>query len=375
MVEGMTEEIEAALAKAGEDIGLRKAIFAKLAEAERCHRHPAQFRQEVRWPIIKALIGKGTHRIKLKNGLIFEVRPQSRIEKAFLLSLDEIPDHVWEPQTTRLAAALAKHCGNVVVGGAYIGDQALPVGKSMQANGREKVVYAFEAAKEVFDQLVHHVKINKLQNVKAEQLALWNCSDLELQLEGTPALASAFVDLDHNDNNIPKVQTVTIDEYVQRQKISGVGLIMLDIEGGEEQALVGAQDLLKREYPEAPHIIFEVHTDYLDWNVGLRNTTLLQFLLSFGYDIFAIRDLQGHISMADRPLEIIPLDDIYIADVPHGFNMIATKDKELSTKHKLTIVKNLSPKLLSEKDTYLPHPPKDPTLHLPQDGLGLELFS
>lgn len=372
----MTKETEDTLAEAGKDIDLRNAILAKLAEAERRHQQPAQFRQEVRWPIVKALIGENVHRIKLKDGLIFEVRPQSRIEKALLLSLDETPDHVWEPQTTRLACALAKHCFHVIVGGAYIGDQALPVAKSMEAKGFEKgTVHAFEPIPQIFNQLARHVKINKLRNVKIEQLALWDRSNIDLQIEGEPALASASADMEHkNNNNIFKVSTITIDEYCARSKISEVGLIMLDTEGGEERALVGSQSLLKKGPREAPHIIFEVHSNYLDWSKGLKNTTLLQFLISFGYNVFGIRDLQGHLSMANRALEIIPLDDIYLADVPHGFNMLATKDKELAAKYELTIVKNLSPKLLSEKDTYLPYPPKDPRLHLPEDCFGLELF-
>jgi hypothetical protein len=149
---------------------------------------------------------------------------------------------------------------------------------------------------------------------------------------------------------------------------------MLDIEGAEHRALTGAQGLLEKKYPEAPHIIFEVASYHTDWSRGLANTVSIHLLLSFGYDIFAIRDLQGHLSMADRALEIIPLDDIYIAEAPHGFNMLATKDKDLATKYSLTIVRKLSPKLLSPRNTYLPYPPKDQSLHLPHDGLGLELF-
>jgi FkbM family methyltransferase len=359
---------------AGESMEIRNAIFAILAEAERHSQNPAQFRYEVRWPIIQALVGKDSHRIKLQNGLIFEVQLQSRIEQAFLLSLDHTPDHVWEPQTTRLACTLTGNCTNVIVGGAYIGDQALPVAKVLQSNARKGVVYAFEPNPQIFRQLVRNIEINELRNVRPEQRALWDCSNVELQLQGAPALASTYPSTEHGNNSIFKVRTATIDEYVQEQKITDVGLIMLDIEGAEQQALSGAQGLLEKKYPEAPHIIFEVHSDYTDWSRGLANTVLIHLLLSFGYDIFAIRDLQGHLSMADRALKIVPLDDIYLAEVPPGFNMLATKDKDLATKYALTIVRKLSPKLLSPRNTYLPYPPKDQTLHLPHDGLGLELF-
>jgi FkbM family methyltransferase len=377
-------EIRVALARIGENPELRERIFATLAEAEGRDRSPASFRFEARWPIVEALIGKNTHRVELKNGLIFEVRPQSRIEKALLLSVDRVPDHVWEPQTTRLACTLAQDVSNVVVGGAYIGDQALPVAKSLKENARTAVVHAFEPSPRVYAQLLRHVDINRLPNIRTEHRALWGESAIDLKLQGGPALTSAFAEmpaLTSTPEEMDEVQTeergftvptVTIDDYMKERKLTDVGLIMIDMEGAEQQALSGASTLLKKTYPGAPHIIFEVYAQ--DWSGGLEGVSLVQWLLSQGYDIFAIRDLQGHLSMAGRALEIIPLKDAYIPNVPHGFNVLATKDKKLPARYGLTVAKNLSPKLLSDKNPYLEHPPKNPKLHMPVDGLGLGLF-
>lgn len=366
-------KLEEALAKASDHPELRKTILDKLAEVEQGSEDPAKFRQEIRWPIIEALIGNKTHLVKLENGLVFEVLPQSRIEKALLLTLDASPDHIWEPQTTRLACRLARDCANVIVGGAYIGDQALLVAKILQSNGRKGFVYAFEPNPNVFRQLVRHIEINNLTNVKAEQQVLWETSGVDLELHGGPALTSAFPEVTQQANeDVFNVRTVTMDEYVEEFGIKEVGLIMLDTEGAEETALAGAQKLLTQPAPSAPHIIFEVYNQ--DWSEGLPGVPLIKRLLALGYEVFAIRDLQGNLSLRDRPLEIIPMKDVYIANVPHGFNMLATKDKDLAAKYDLTVVENLSPKLLSDKDTSLPYPPKVPELHLPSDGLGLEVF-
>src|SRR5438046_976956 len=115
----MDSKLKDALAKLGEDPELRNLFLTNLVEAERNRDRPAHFRFEVRWPIVQALLAAHNHRVQLANGLIFEVKPQSRIEKAFLLSLDPVPDHVWEPQTTKLTSVLARDAGNVIVGGAY----------------------------------------------------------------------------------------------------------------------------------------------------------------------------------------------------------------------------------------------------------------
>ena len=366
-------KLEKALETLGESLELRNTILEMLAEAEKGVTNQAKFRYEVRWPIIEALIGNKSHHVILKNGLQFEVCLQSRIEKSLLLTLDAPPDHIWEPQTTRLACVLARDCANVIVGGAYIGDQALPVAQVLQTNGRNGFVFTFEPNPNVFKQLVRHIEINDLKNVRADQRVLWNHSGINLELQGGPALTSAFPDVTQQANEeVFTVATVTIDEYMQEHRITEVGLIMLDTEGAEETVLAGAQKLLGRQYPSAPHIIFEVYNQ--DWSEGLANVPLVKWLRSFDYEIFAIRDFQGNLSMADRPLEIIPLKDVYIANVPHGFNVLATKDKGVVEKYGLTLVRNLSPKLLSQKDTTLPYPPKDPAMHLPSDGLGLELF-
>lgn len=367
------DRLKKSLAAIGEDPKLRRALFDTLAAAERASKDPAKFRHEVRWPILEALLRDTSELVKLRDGLVFEIWPQSRIEKAVLLSLDASPDHIWEPQTTRLACALAKDCTNVVVGGAYIGDQALPVAKVLQSNRREGLLYAFEPHPKVFKQLIRHIEINRLANVKAEKLALWERSGIDLQLQGGASLTSAFPDVtEQAEGEAFTVPTVALDEYLHRHHIDDVGLIMLDTEGAEETALAGAKALIGRPGPRAPHIIFEVYSR--DWSRGLADVPLIGRLVSLGYEIFAIRDLQGNLSLANRALEIIPLNDAYIANVPHGFNVLATKHDDLAGQYGLTVVKNLSPKLLSDKDTTLPYPPKIPALHLPQDGLGLDLF-
>lgn len=62
--------------------------------------------------------------------------------EALLLSREAAPDHVWEPQTTKLLAALAARPGDILVGGAYIGDQVVPIARV--AASRDGRVHAFE---------------------------------------------------------------------------------------------------------------------------------------------------------------------------------------------------------------------------------------
>lgn len=340
-----------ALSAAGKSERLRNEIFEALREAEKEAANPALFREQVRWPLMLALLKEvGTHRVVLENGLFFDVSPDSRIEKALLLSADAHPDHVWEPQTTRLLTALAADASNVIVGGAYIGDHVAFLARATAETG---IVHAFEPSPHSFERLLHHLRINDLGNVMAYRLGLWHRSDVALELQGELALGSSVPVSDSQATSENAFKSISIDDYVRSHIKGPVDLIMLDTEGGEENALLGAQETIDRD---SPNIVFEIHRNFVDWTSGLENTSIVSLCTTRGYEVFAIRDFHNNYPMAHQPIEIIPVDRVYLEGPPHGFNALATRDGNLVNQLGLKIVKDVSPKLLLEKD---------PALHAP----------
>lgn len=356
-----SEKISEALARVGRNKELYTRVFQALREAEACTENVVAFRNEVRWPLILGILRDvKTCQVVLENGIIFEVGLDSRIEQALLLSSKEHPDHVWEPQTTKLLVRLATETSTVIVGGAYIGDHVLPIAHSMSKKNGLGQVHAFEPMRHAFERLLHHLKLNNIKNVVPHQLALWEKSDILLDINGSAALAST---LPHQGEQFPAsdvIQSLTIDDYVKSRQLDGVGLIMLDTEGAEEKALLGANNLLSRPFPNAPHLIFEVHRNYVDWSTGLENTSIVKLVMSNGYKVFAIRDFHDNYPMTDKVIEIVPVDNIYLEGPPHGFNLFATKDDGLISRLGLRLVEGVSPKLLVEKT---------PALHHPTEGL------
>jgi len=346
-------ELARALARAGANSRLRETIFEALRRAETEADDPASFREQVRWPLVMSLLGEGgTHKVRMKNGLVFEVGPDSRIEQALLLSLSAEPDHVWEPQTTRLLVALSAGAEHVIVGGAYIGDHVLFIARELAKQQPPGVVHAFEPMSHTFNRLVRNIELNDAANVRPHRLGLWD-RRASLSLSGAAALASS---LEGADGAGGAIESVSIDEYAQANELSSVGLIMLDTEGGEERALVGARELLSRPAGAAPHVVFEVHRNFVDWTNGLENTSVVRLMTENGYEVFAIRDLHGNRSMEGQPIEVIPVDRVYLEGPPHGFNMLASKDPEIVGRLSLRVVEGVSPKLLPEKDPALHHP-------------------
>jgi FkbM family methyltransferase len=346
-----------ALAVAGEDEIARNAIFDLLREAQLRSEDPPRFREEVRWPVIVALLGRAkTHRMRLDNGLVFELHPDNRIDKALLLSSVRDPDHVWEPQTTKLLVALAASAGHVIVGGAYNGDQVLLLAHALSRRHPPGIVHAFEPMEEAFKRLLRNIELNNVTNVVVQRGGLWNRTGASLYIEGEIALASLVAEEQMPEESRRIVKSIAIDDYVADAKLTNVGLVMLDIEGGEETALEGARNLLCLPWPQCPHVVFEVHGSFVNWSAGLANTSIVALLTSHGYTVFAVRDFHDNHSMAGYPIEIIPTDSVHLEGPPHGFNMLATKDPLLVQRLGLRIVTNVSPKLLLDKEGALHHP-------------------
>jgi FkbM family methyltransferase len=261
------------------------------------------------------------------------------------------PDHVWEPQTTKLLVKLARNAKHVVIGGAYFGDQAILVAKEIAKTGG--IVHAFEPNNDQRKMLMRNAELNSLSNIHAFGEGLWdNCSST-FTLEGY----DAFAHMEAVDSDCRYAfRTVTVDEYLKAAEVVSLDLLMLDIEGAELRALMGAVNFLAQPVSQAPNIVFEVHRNYVDWVCGLENTEIVRYLIDLGYCVFAVRDFNSNYDLSHKPIEIIPADAVYLEGPPHGFNMVAVKDISLLTGPDFRLCKWVSPKLLLHKVPELHHP-------------------
>jgi FkbM family methyltransferase len=313
-------------------------------------------REDVTGPIVDSLFNEDIIiRKKILNGLLFDFYYRTKIARDFILSTPEVPDHVWEPQTTKLLLHLSKNAKNVLVGGAYFGDQVVLLANEIKANGG--IVHAFEPNKDQFGMLNHNAELNGLTNIKSWRMGLWKDSDSFLKLVGEDSFAySELVDDSEQEGSGNVFPTVAIDRYMTEQDITKLDLIMLDIEGLEYPVLQGAVSQLNLPAGEAPNIVFEVHRSYVDWSNGLQNSEIVKFLTNYGYTVFAVRDYNSNENMKGMPVEIIAPEDTYLDGPPHGFNMLAVKDMSLLNDPIFQLCKGVSPKLLKHKDPALHQP-------------------
>ena len=348
----------AALSKIAGNSAWRELFIQQLLQFEQSIITPGiDVREEVIGPLVDALYHDDeVVRKELADGTQMDFLYRSKIARDFMLSVPSKPDHAWEPQTSRLLVDLATQAKQVLIGGAYFGDQAILLARQVAHN--QGTVHAFEPNGDQRRMLMHNASLNNLHNIIARPEGLWNDSSTSLTLVGYDSFAHPEISQDADDDTA--FQTTTMQDYLAAAGIANLDLIMLDIEGAELRALQGAANYLALPEGQAPDIVFEVHRDYVDWSNGLENTEIARYLRDFGYQLFAVRDFNSNVDMSGKPIELIPVASVYLEGPPHGFNMVAVKNTGRFNNANYAICANVSPKLLRHKD---------PALHHPIDGL------
>ena len=313
------------LSKVGAHRHSRAALLRGLRCLINATSTPEKVRTFLMWPVTSALLGPGhSQKVDLKSGLCMEIGLEDLLQRRLLFYGHRCP-YCWEHHTTTLLLRLAKGKQTVLIGGAHIGYYATMLGKRLAQSGGS--VYAFEPEEGCFARLCHNRDLNGLYNLHLERLALYNKSGehLKFYLHG---IRSSLVTRENEKSRYDStlVETVSIDDYASRRELACIDLILLDIEGGELEALQGAKRTLSREVASAPDVIFEVIPG---WRVQDEDR-LYKYLSALGYQLFIIHDVYAEPfdpGVTDGVVHLTPLG----SQVPHAFkalknfNVLATK--------------------------------------------------
>ncbi len=240
-------------------------------EAELLKLSGLNVREKLTGPFVDAMFAHGETVVKeIAGGLAFECGYTSKIIRDFVMSASATPDHVYEPQNTRLMVALGREARHVLIGGAFIGDHTLPVARAMSAGG---MVHAFEVSPVNIGFLRRNMARNGVTNVRVNEIALWSDENERIGLKGEDSHASPYrIPIGDAGDSLP---ATTINLYGRQNGLESIGVILLDIEGGEIEALKGASSYLSQAPASAPTVVFEVHASYVDWSDGLANADIV----------------------------------------------------------------------------------------------------
>lgn len=166
--------------------------------------------------------------------------------------------------------------------GAYIGDSAFILNQLKPEN-----IYAFEANPTNYNLLKETLKLNHLQNVIAENLALGDKVNTIIKIADEAACTHEITDNSSACIAMDCPMT-TLDDYVLNHREINVGMIKVDIEGMEQKFLKGAIETIKKFKPVLILSIYHSWSDFLHIKNQLE-------LLNLGYKFMISKPTSGAI--------------------------------------------------------------------------------
>lgn len=218
-------------------------------------------------------------RLKLRDGVVVWA-PLSDMQAALLYVYGTT-----EFYGTSLFRALLQSGDTVVDVGANLGEYSLLSAKRVGPTGR---VLAFEPHPVNYQRLSRSVITNRSNNVMLFPLALSDATGFAyLDKLETANSGLARVVTEVKDEPVVEVQCETLDAIVERERISQVDVLKVDVEGSEPAVLSGAKRLLTRD---KPLVFFEVN----DLHASDRGFTApsIEILLNLGYDLYGVEPLR-----------------------------------------------------------------------------------
>lgn len=152
---------------------------------------------------------------------------------------------------------------DIIDGGAYWGDSAL-----IFSEYSPNKIYSFEPQPETFEKLLNTIKKNGLgEKIIPEQFGLGITREIgNLYTKGMASganLSGIEPVVSAKDMQVDEVQITSIDEFSATRNLS-VGLIKLDIEGNELDAIKGAVEVIKRDKPILAISIYHTPKDFFE---------------------------------------------------------------------------------------------------------------
>ena len=157
---------------------------------------------------------------------------------------------------TTLDSVRNKH---IIDAGGYVGDTAL-----LFSSYTDKNIHVFEASPSNMDIIRETIRLNHLDNIVPVSKALGEKSGTATFSLGERNSCNSLVERPgYNYPDHIEVPVVTLDDYVRGNNIE-VGLIKVDIEGGEQMLLRGAVETIRTQHPILLISIYHSANDFFE---------------------------------------------------------------------------------------------------------------
>jgi FkbM family methyltransferase len=187
----------------------------------------------------------------------------------------------WE---THIIALLQQHVrqGSVVIDlGAHVGTHTVTMSQCVGPKGR---VFAFEPQKKIYRELLMNLQLNQVKNVTTFRYALGN-EEQQVQMGFSPPGNEGGTAIGSGGD---VVSMKRLDSF----SFHDVSLIKIDVEGYEDEVLLGSKETIMRERPVIVIEIMGGHVyEHASAEIKAKIERTISLLTSFGYSVLR---LEGH---------------------------------------------------------------------------------
>ena len=148
---------------------------------------------------------------------------------------------------------------DIIDAGGYVGDTAL-----LFSSYTDKNIHVFEASPSNMDIIRETIRLNHLENIVPVSKALGEKSGTATFSLGERNSCNSLVERPgYNYPDHIEVPVITLDDYVRENNLE-VGLIKVDIEGGEQLLLKGAVETIRTQHPILLISIYHSADDFFE---------------------------------------------------------------------------------------------------------------
>jgi FkbM family methyltransferase len=233
----------------------------------------------------------GTLRSVERNGIRFKV---------------DISDYVGYILYFGLAEESKDELYKAVKNGMYVFDVGSNIGDTLLNIANINTLgmnYGFEPVPFLFQSATINISMNPFTNISFYNLALSNKAEV-LYYEIPKNRNSGSISMSFNGSGTTsEVKSITLDEFVENEKIPRVDLIKIDVEGFEGLVLEGAKQSIQKFKPV---LFIEVVDEYLR-EKGFSAAKLISIIKSFDYQILDVSNRKFITSATDITNERIDI--------------------------------------------------------------------
>jgi FkbM family methyltransferase len=225
----------------------------------------------------------------------------------------------WEPNITLIFNYILKKNINCV-----IFDIGCNIGYfSLLSSKYADIIYSFDANIRNIEYLKNSIILNNFNNIKSYCCAISNNNTDFFKTSIIHEHNIGSMRIENTNKNLSNINTIVLDEFIEKNNINNIDLIKIDIEGSELNCLLGLKNTLEK------HIIKNIIVEITpSWGIDIA-INILKLIKSYDYKLYdaGLNECGNYSENLDMINNILSNEitdiELYISNIPIQTNIWA----------------------------------------------------